>query len=117
MINLVQQTDLGRSLRLVVALVVDGRCLLRVRGRAQRVEEVAQFPRECPRGPRFSLDLVHFFGSELRGAVRDVDDVGVRELVRTRLREGLAAAPELDDFLVGLLLRSPCTDCALERQC
>jgi len=33
---------------------------------------------------------VHFFGGDLRGAVRDVDDVRVGQLVRTRLREGLA---------------------------
>ena len=79
-INL-QQTDLGRSLRLVVALAVGRRCLLGVRGRAQPVKEIAEFPREVPRGPGLGLDLVHFFGGELRGAVRDVDDVRVGELV------------------------------------
>ena len=42
------------------------------------------------------MDLLR---GDLRGAVRDVDDVRVGKLVRTRLREGLAAAPELDDFL------------------
>ena len=38
---------------------VDGRCLLGVRGRAQPVE-IAEFPREVPRGPRFGLDLEKF---------------------------------------------------------
>ena len=82
------------------ALVVDEWCLLGVRGRAQPVKEIAEFQREVPRGPRFGLDLVDLLGGELRGAVGDVDDVRVGELVRTRLREGLAAAPELDDLLL-----------------
>ena len=41
------------------------------------------------------MDLLR---GDLRGPVRDLYDVRVGELVRTRLREGLAAAPELDDF-------------------
>ena len=93
-----QQTDLGRSLRLVVALVVDGRCLLGVRDRAQPVKEIAEFPREVPRGPRFGLDLVHFFGGELRGPVRDVNNVRVREL-----GSGIfAAAGFAEEILPGL---------------
>ncbi|CAH0378117.1 unnamed protein product, partial [Pelagomonas calceolata] len=95
-----QQTDLGRSLRLVIALVVDGRCLLGVRGRAQPVKEIAEFPREVPRGPGLGLDLVDFLRGDLRGAVRDFYDVRVGEFGGRRLREGLAAAPELDDFLL-----------------
>ena len=70
--------NLGRSLRLVVALVVDGRCLLGVRGRAQPVKEIAEFPREVPRGPGLGLDLVDLLRDDLRGAVRNIDDVRVR---------------------------------------
>ena len=102
-----KQTDLGWSLRLVVALVVRQWCLLRVGDRAQPVKEIAEFPREVPRGPRFGLDLVDLLRGDLRGPVGDVDDVRVREL-RTR---SIPAIPDiflLQTLRARRLLRSCC---------